>query len=111
MKRENRSYGNVGVLKYLGRTVTNQKLIQEEIKRRLNSGNACYHSVQKLMSSLIVSKKVKIRIHKIIILPAVLYWCGTWSLISREEYRIRVFENKVLSVTFTRIVFTVKYVN
>jgi hypothetical protein len=31
--------------KYLGTTVTNQKLIQEEIKGRLNSGNACYHSV------------------------------------------------------------------
>jgi hypothetical protein len=40
----NRSFGNVSQFKYLGMTVTNQNLIQEEIKRRLNSGNACYYS-------------------------------------------------------------------
>jgi ribosomal protein S2 len=42
--------------KYLGTTITNQTLIQEEIKRRLNLGNACYHSVQKLLSSRLLSK-------------------------------------------------------
>jgi hypothetical protein len=46
IKIRNRSFKNVSQLKYLGMTVTNQNLIQEEIKRRLNSGNACYHSVQ-----------------------------------------------------------------
>jgi hypothetical protein len=47
--------------------------IQEEIKRRLNSGNACYHSVQNLLSSRLLSKYVKVRIYKTIILPLVLY--------------------------------------
>jgi hypothetical protein len=42
--------------------VRNQNLIQGEIKRRLNSSNACYHSVQNLLSSRLLSKKVKIRI-------------------------------------------------
>jgi hypothetical protein len=42
---------NVAQFRYLGTTVTNHNLIQEEIKRRLNSGNACYHSVQNLVSS------------------------------------------------------------
>jgi hypothetical protein len=71
-------------------------LIQEEIKRRLNSGNACYHSVQTLPSSRLLSKNLKIRIYKTIILPVVLYGCETWSLTLREEHRLRVFENRVL---------------
>jgi hypothetical protein len=64
--------GNVAQLKYLGMTVTNQSQIQEEIKRRLNSGNACYNSYQNLLSSHLLSKNIKIRICKTIILPVVL---------------------------------------
>jgi hypothetical protein len=52
--------------KYLGMTVTNQPLIEEEIKRILNSGNACYHLVQTPLSSGLLSKNVKIRIYKTI---------------------------------------------
>jgi hypothetical protein len=47
---------------YLGTAITNQNLIDEEIKRRLNSGNACYHSVQNLLLSLLLPKNAKIRI-------------------------------------------------
>jgi hypothetical protein len=47
---------------------------------RLNSGNACHHSVQNLLSSRLISKHVKIRVYKIVILPVVLYGCDTWSL-------------------------------
>jgi hypothetical protein len=90
----------VSQFKYLGTTVTNQNLIQEEIKRRLNSGNACYHSVQSLLSSHLLSKNLKIRIYKTIILPVVLYGCETWSLTLREEHRLRVFENRMLRRIF-----------
>jgi hypothetical protein len=56
IKIRNRSFENVSQFKYLETTVTNQNLIQEDIKRRLNSGNACYHSVQNLLSSRLLSK-------------------------------------------------------
>jgi hypothetical protein len=79
----------------LGTTLTNQNSIYEEIKTRLKSGNACYHSVQNLLSSSLLSKNVKIKIYRTI-LPVVLYGCESWSLTLREECRLRVFENKVL---------------
>jgi hypothetical protein len=80
----NRSFESVPQFKYLGATVANTNFIKEEIKRRLNSGNACYHLVQNLLSSRLMSKNVKIRIYKIIILSVVLYECETWSLALRD---------------------------
>jgi hypothetical protein len=71
-----------------------------EIKRRLNSGNDCYHSAQKLLSSRLLSKNVKIGIYKTIIFLVVLLGCETWSLTLREEYRLKVFENRVLRRIF-----------
>jgi hypothetical protein len=68
-------------------------LIQEEIKRRLNSGCVCYHTVQNLLPSCVLSK---FRIYKAIILPLVLYGCKICSLTLREDHRLRVFENIVL---------------
>ena len=80
----------------MGTTITNQNCIQEEIKSRLKSANACCHAVQNLLSFSLVSQNVKIKIYRTIVLPVVLYGCGTWSLILREERRLRVFENRVL---------------
>jgi hypothetical protein len=56
--------------------------------------------VQNLLSSRLLSKNVKIKIYKTIILPVVLYGCGTRSLTSREEHRLKVFENRVLRRIF-----------
>jgi hypothetical protein len=100
IKIANRVFEKVSQFKYLGTTVTNQNLIQEEIERRFNSGNACYHSVQNLLSSHLLSKNLKIGIYKTIILPVVLYGCEAWSLTLKEEHRLRVFENRVLRKIF-----------
>jgi hypothetical protein len=90
----------VSQFRYLGTTATNKNLIQEEVKRSFDSGNACYHSVQNLLSSRLLSRNLNIRIYETIILPVVLYWCETWSLALREEHRLRVFENKLLRKIF-----------
>jgi hypothetical protein len=96
IRTTNRSFENVSHFKYLGTTVTIHDLIQEEVRRRLNTGNTCYHLVQ----SGLMSKKLKIRIYKTIILPVVLYGCETWSLISGVQHRLRVFKNRVLMRIF-----------
>jgi hypothetical protein len=67
IKIVDKSFENVAQFKYLGTTETNQNLVQEEIKGRFNSGNACYRSVQAFLSSRLPSKNAKIRIYKTII--------------------------------------------
>ena len=66
----------------------------------MKAGNACYHSAQNLLSSSSLSKNIKIKIHRTVILPVVLYGCESWSLKLREEGRLRVFENNMLRRIF-----------
>jgi len=87
--------------RYLETALTNQNLMQEEINSRLKLGNACYHSVQNLLFSSLLSKNLKTKIYRTIILPN-LCGCATLSFILRVERRLRVFENRVLRGIFGR---------
>jgi len=78
----------------------NQNCIQKEIKSRLKSVNACYHSVQNLLSSNLLSRNIKIKLYRTIILPVVLYGCEIWLLTLRVKHKLKVFGNRVLRRIF-----------
>ena len=82
--------------KYFGTTLKNQNSIQEENKSRLKSGNACYHSVQNRLSSSSLSKNIKIKIYRTV----VLYEYDTWSLTLREGRSLNLFDCRVLRRIF-----------
>jgi hypothetical protein len=79
---------------------TNQNYLYKEIKRRLTQRNVRYLSVQNILFSHLLSKNIKITIHKTLILSVLLYGCKTWSLTLTEEHRPRVFQNMVLKRIF-----------
>ena len=84
IKNYDSSSEEVESFKYLVKTITNQNSIQKEIKSRLKSGNACYHLMQNIVCSRLLSKNIKIKIYTTIILPVVLYGCETWSVTVTE---------------------------
>ena len=96
IKRDNKSFERVEQFIYLGTVLINQNSVQERIMSRLKSGNACYCSVQNLLSCSLVSKNIKIKTYGTIILTFVLYGCETWSHALKKQRRLRVFENRVL---------------
>jgi hypothetical protein len=98
MKTAKISFETYGTVQIFGNDTNKSNLTQKEIKGRLNSNNACYQSVQNLLSSCLLSKNVKIRIYKTTILPFVLCGCEIWSLTLREEHRLRKFEKRVLRI-------------
>jgi len=71
----------------------NQNSIQDENKIRLKSGNTCYHSVQNLLFSSVLSKNIEVKIQRTVTLPVVLCGYENWSLALRKEHRLRMFQS------------------
>jgi hypothetical protein len=90
----------VAKFRNLETTLTEQNCMHEEINSGLNSGNAYIHSVQSLLPSRPLSRILKVKIYKTIILPLVLYGCETCSLTLREEHKPRGSENRELRKIF-----------
>ena len=80
--------------KCLGTNLTNQNSTHEEIRSRLKSGSACYYNVQNLLSPSLLSKNVKLKRYRTVIMPVVLYGCEISWLTVREDCWMKVFENR-----------------
>jgi hypothetical protein len=100
IKTVNSSFEKVEDFIYLGKILMNKNFLQAGIKRRWKPGNVCYHSVQNILSFSLLFKNIKIKIYRTVILSVILYGCKTCSLTLREERKLRVFENRVLSGIF-----------
>jgi hypothetical protein len=77
MKNGKSSFEIVEEFKYFGTTLTYQNYIQAEIKSRLKSGNACYHSVQNILSSRVLSNNLTIKVYRTVIFPFDLCGCDS----------------------------------
>jgi len=84
----------VNKFRYLGAYVTSKHEVTEEIKIGLESGNECFYSVQKLLTSRLISRKLKLKIYRTVVLPLIIYGCKSWSTTSAEERKLRLFEKK-----------------
>ena len=88
-------FENVETFKCLGVRVTNVNDVREKIKHTGDMRNIYYYLLEKILSSRLLCKKLKVNTYKTIILPVVLCNCETWPLTMREELRFRVFENQM----------------
>jgi hypothetical protein len=86
----------VNQFKYLGSFITNNNKISSEISHRINMGNTCYYGLRNILRSKLLKEDIKFKIYKTLIRPVVLYGCESWTLTTKEEERLKIFERKIL---------------
>jgi hypothetical protein len=90
----------VSNVKYLGTIVTKGKLIEEEIKERIATGNRAFFANKKIFQSKLISKKSKIKLYKSLIRPVVVYGSECWALTDNIKQELLVFERRILRRIF-----------
>lgn len=100
IKVRNYTFKKVEKFKFLGSVFTSKNGMREESKRWLQSGSACYFGLNKLSCFCLLSGKVKIRLHKTIILLIVLYRCKTWLFTHEDENNFSMFGTRALRRIF-----------
>ena len=96
-------FKHVKELSYLGSQLNQINSTNCEIRVRIISGNRCYYSCGVLMKSRALNRSLKLKIYKILIRPVITYGCEAWTLTSRNEQLLRIFERKILRKIFSPI--------
>ncbi|KAL4083661.1 hypothetical protein QTP88_028977 [Uroleucon formosanum] len=97
---DNFTFESVESFKYLGVNINNKNDMHQEIVERLASGNRCYHSIQKLLKSKLLSRRSKTLLYISYLRPIVTYACETWSTTKGDNIKLAIFERKILRKIF-----------
>jgi hypothetical protein len=98
IKIDNSSFERVEQFEHLETNLTNQNSVQEKVRADCSQGIHAIIRCRIFCVSVCYPKNTKIKIHRTVVLPVVLYGCETWSLTLRKERRLRVFANRALRI-------------
>jgi hypothetical protein len=93
-------FEHVKEFSYLGSQVNQTSSISSEIQARILSGNRCYHAYGKMVKSRALHRRSKLKIYKSLIRPVVTYGCEAWTLTSRDQQNLKIFERRILRKIF-----------
>jgi len=96
LKVGNMNFEKVDNFKYLGVIVNSSNDMHSEIKERISNGNRCYFSINKLLRSILLSRKSKTTLYTSYLRPIITYGCETWSMTKYDNRKLAIWERKIL---------------